>query len=64
MRLRLTIAYDGRPFRGWQSQPDASTVQDEIEKAIAQVAKQPLRIHGSGRTDTGVHALAQVAHFD
>jgi tRNA pseudouridine38-40 synthase len=64
MRLKLTIAYDGRPYNGWQSQVCGNTVQDIIQKALEEVAKQPLRLHGSGRTDTGVHALAQIAHFD
>ena len=64
VRLKLTIAYDGRSLVGWQSQPEGNTVQDFIEKALAETAKQPVRIHGSGRTDAGVHALAQVAHFD
>ncbi len=64
MRLKLTIAYDGRPYNGWQSQPDGNTVQDFVQAALLEVAKQPLRIHGSGRTDTGVHALGQIAHFD
>ncbi len=64
MRLKLTIAYDGRPFLGWQSQSGGNTVQDLLNEALEAVAKQPLRIHGSGRTDTGVHALGQVAHFD
>ena len=64
MRLKLTIAYDGRPYTGWQSQPEGNTVQDLIQAAMAEVAKRPVRVHGSGRTDTGVHALAQIAHFD
>ena len=64
MRLKLTIAYDGRPYNGWQSQVGGNTVQDIIQCALEEVAKQPLRLHGSGRTDTGVHALAQIAHFD
>ena len=64
MRLKLTIAYDGRPYNGWQSQVGGNTVQDIVQEAMAEVAKQPLRLHGSGRTDTGVHALGQVAHFD
>jgi tRNA pseudouridine38-40 synthase len=64
MRLKVTIAYDGRPFNGWQSQAGGNTVQDFIATALAEVAKQPLSIHGSGRTDSGVHALAQIAHFD
>lgn len=64
MRLKLTIAYDGRPFLGWQSQTGGNTVQDILNGALESVAKQPLRLQGSGRTDTGVHALGQVAHFD
>ncbi len=64
MRLKLTIAYDGRPYHGWQSQAGGNTVQDFIANALTEAAKQPLRLHGAGRTDTGVHALAQVAHFD
>jgi tRNA pseudouridine38-40 synthase len=64
MRLKLTLAYDGRPYNGWQSQACGNTVQDILQNALAEVAKQPVRVHGAGRTDTGVHALAQVAHFD
>lgn len=64
MRLKLTIAYDGRPYNGWQSQACGNTVQDHLLKALETVAKEPLRLEGSGRTDTGVHALAQTAHFD
>ena len=64
MRLKLTIAYDGRPYNGWQSQSCGNTVQDHLHKALEQTAKQPVKLQGSGRTDTGVHALAQVAHFD
>lgn len=64
MRLKLTIAYDGRPYNGWQSQSCGNTVQDHLHKALEETAKQPLKLEGSGRTDTGVHALAQVAHFD
>ena len=63
MRLKLTIAYDGRPFLGWQSQVGGNTVQDLLHEAIESVAKHPLRIHGSGRTDTGVHALGLAEFF-
>lgn len=63
-RLKLTIAYDGRPFSGWQSQPDANGVQDHIEAAFLSVGGIKLRIHGSGRTDAGVHATGQIAHAD
>lgn len=64
MRLKLTIAYDGRPYNGWQSQPGGNTVQDHLHHALRQIAKHPIPIQGSGRTDTGVHALGQIAHFD
>lgn len=64
MPLKLTIAYDGRPYNGWQSQACGNTVQDFIVRALAEVAKQPLKLHGAGRTDTGVHALGQIAHFE
>lgn len=64
MRLKLTISYDGRPFNGWQSQSCGNTVQDFLLKALEEVAKKPVPLQGSGRTDTGVHALGQVAHFD
>jgi tRNA pseudouridine38-40 synthase len=64
VRLKLTIAYDGRPYSGWQSQVDGNTVQDIVQAAMAEVAKQPVRVHGSGRTDAGVHSLGQIAHFD
>lgn len=66
MRLKLTLAYDGRPFAGWQSQRGPKpTVQDTVEAAISAIAGPgPVRVHASGRTDTGVHALGQVAHFD
>lgn len=64
MRIKIVTAYDGRNHQGWQSQPGGNTVQDLLEAAAAEVAKQPVRVHGSGRTDAGVHALAQVAHFD
>jgi len=63
-RLRLTLAYDGRPWRGWQSMPHGKTVQDELNGALLKVAGVPVRCQGSGRTDAGVHALAQVAHAD
>lgn len=64
MRLKITIAYDGRPYNGWQSQACGNTVQDFILRALEETAGKPVKLHGSGRTDTGVHALAQTAHFD
>lgn len=63
-RLKLLIAYDGRPFRGWQSQATGDAVQDHLETAFARIMGYPVNVHGSGRTDAGVHALGQVAHVD
>jgi len=63
-RLKLTLAYDGSAFAGWQSQKHGNTVQDRLEMAIARVVGKELRIHGAGRTDAGVHALGQCAHVD
>jgi len=64
-RLKLTIAYDGRPFCGWQSQAGGDAVQDVLEAAFAKLSGgKRVPLHGSGRTDAGVHALAQVAHVD
>ncbi len=64
MRLALGVAYDGAGFCGWQSQPAACGVQDALESAIAQIAQHAVRVHAAGRTDTGVHGLGQVVHFD
>jgi len=58
------VAYAGGDFSGWQSQPDGRAVQDVIERRLAAVLGRPVRIHGSGRTDAGVHARGQVFHFD
>lgn len=63
-RWRAVVAYDGGSFDGWQSQPGGNAVQDVIERRLAAVLGQPVRIHGSGRTDAGVHARGQVFHFD
>lgn len=63
-RWRCTCAYDGGALAGWQSQPGGQSVQDLIEARLAVVIGRPVRIHGSGRTDAGVHAVAQVFHFD
>lgn len=63
-RIALLIQYLGTRFYGWQRQPNHRSVQEEIETAIASVVGHPVVIHAAGRTDTGVHAAAQVAHFD
>ncbi len=63
-RLKLTIAYVGKAFAGWQIQPEERTVQGEIQKALYKICKTPVVLHGAGRTDAGVHALGQVAHCD
>jgi len=64
MRIALGVEYNGAPYCGWQSQTGACGVQDFVENAIAKIAKHPIRIHAAGRTDTGVHAMMQVVHFD
>lgn len=63
-RLKLTIAYDGASWLGWQTLPSGLTVQDQMEAAFEKIAGSPVRVHGSGRTDAGVHAVGQVAHGD
>ena len=63
-RLKLLIAYDGGPFAGWQSQLHRNTVQDRIEAALKRITGEAIRVHGAGRTDTGVHAIGQCAHID
>lgn len=63
-RVALVIQYLGTRFHGWQRQQGQNTVQEEIEKAIASVLDHPVTLYGAGRTDAGVHAAAQVAHFN
>jgi len=63
-RYRLTVEYDGGPFRGFQAQAALPTVQAEIERAVAAFSGEQVRLHGAGRTDTGVHAAGQVIHLD
>ena len=70
MRIALGLQYDGSPYSGWQSQVNQITIQDELEKAISAfvgidaLKSNPIRVITAGRTDTGVHALGQVVHFD
>ncbi|MBD1809218.1 tRNA pseudouridine(38-40) synthase TruA [Microcoleus sp. FACHB-SPT15] len=63
-RIALVIQYLGTHFYGWQRQPNHRSVQEEIEKVISAVEQRPVTLHAAGRTDTGVHAAAQVAHFN
>ena len=63
-RIALGVAYRGERYHGWQSQPDGCTVQDVLERALAQFAAQPVGTMCAGRTDSGVHALNQVVHVD
>lgn len=64
MRIALVLEYDGTGFRGWQSQADGGGVQDAVEAAVGAIADHPVRVACAGRTDAGVHATAQVVHFD
>ncbi|MFH1038196.1 MAG: tRNA pseudouridine(38-40) synthase TruA [PVC group bacterium] len=63
-KIRLTLEYDGTAYGGWQVQPNADTVQQRVEDALREVIREKVRVHGAGRTDAGVHALGQVAHFE
>ena len=63
-RIRLIISYDGTNYVGWQVQPNGVSVQELTEKALFELTGERIRLEGSGRTDSGVHAKAQVAHFD
>jgi tRNA pseudouridine38-40 synthase len=61
--IKLTIAYDGGDFHGWQIQPGLPTIQGALADTVRKIAQEKIMIHGASRTDTGVHALGQVAHF-
>jgi tRNA pseudouridine38-40 synthase len=63
-RLKFIVAYDGGPFAGWQSQANGNGIQDHLETAFERICSEPVRVHGAGRTDAGVHAIAQCAHVD
>jgi tRNA pseudouridine38-40 synthase len=64
MRIALGIEYAGTPFTGWQSQPDGRGVQDALARALSAVADERIGVAAAGRTDAGVHATMQIAHFD
>lgn len=64
MRIALCVEYDGSAFHGWQTQPAGNTVQDALERALAKIAGERIDVMCAGRTDAGVHATAQVVHFD
>jgi tRNA pseudouridine38-40 synthase len=63
-RIRITLSYDGTEYHGWQVQPGLPTIQGTLEAVLEQIEGAVVNVHGSGRTDAGVHALAQVAAFD
>src|SRR5215831_11443247 len=62
--LKLTLAYDGTDFHGWQIQPDLRTVQGELQHSLSKLFNHNVNVHGSGRTDAGVHAHGQVANVE
>jgi tRNA pseudouridine38-40 synthase len=64
MRISLGLEYDGSAFCGWQTQPGGCGVQDHLQAALASIAGHPIEVTAAGRTDAGVHATAQVVHFD
>lgn len=64
MRLFIHFQYDGTNYHGWQIQPNGNTVQEELQKALSVILRQPIEVVGAGRTDTGVHARHMVAHLE
>src|SRR5438034_1539572 len=64
MRFAIGVSYCGAGMEGWQSQPSGNTVQDHLSRALSEIGGEPIAVTGAGRTDAGVHASAQVAHFE
>src|SRR6266550_1183331 len=64
LKFKLTVAYDGTGYEGWQVQKTGTGVQEKVEEALAKLFPSRPRVHSSSRTDTGVHALGMVAHFE
>ena len=64
MRIKAIVSYDGSMYKGWQRQPHGNSVQQTIEKGLAEIHKKEVIVVASGRTDAGVHAMGQVIHFD
>ena len=64
LNYQIIIEYDGTNFVGWQKQKNGPSVQQTIEKTLTKILKEKITLYGSGRTDTGVHALGQSAHFN
>ncbi len=62
-RIRITLSYDGTDYRGWQVQPGLPTIEAAVEAVLSEIEGSPVNVEASGRTDAGVHALAQVAAF-
>ena len=63
-RYFVELAYDGTAYHGWQIQPNGSSVQEELQKALSTILREPMEVVGAGRTDAGVHARRMTAHFD
>ena len=63
-RYFITLSYDGTNYHGWQVQPNGNSVQEELQRALSLLLREPIAITGAGRTDAGVHARMMVAHFD
>ena len=64
MRYFIELSYNGKNFHGWQIQPDVISVQEKLNNAVSTVLQEKIEVVGAGRTDTGVHAIEQSAHFD